>query len=45
MIARTYAELIAVLSDEEAGRILKGLIREFWGCGETGTPLLPYPSG
>lgn len=34
MFARTYAELAAVLPDEEAGRILKGLICEFWGCGE-----------
>ena len=34
MIARTYAELVAALSDEEAGRALKGLIYEFWGCGE-----------
>lgn len=34
MIARTYAELIAALSDGDAGRILKGLVCEFWGCGE-----------
>lgn len=34
MIARTFAELTAVLSDEDAGRILKGLIHEFWGYGE-----------
>lgn len=34
MIARTYAEMVAALSDEEAGRTLKGLVYEFWGCGE-----------
>ena len=34
MIARTFAEMTAALSDEDAGRILKGLINEFWGYGE-----------
>ena len=34
MIARTYAEMVAALSDEQAGRILRGLVYEFWGCGE-----------
>ena len=34
MIARTYAGLVAMLSDEEAGRVLKGLIHEFWNYGE-----------
>ena len=34
MIARIYAEMVAALSDEEAGRILRGLVYEFWGCGE-----------
>ena len=34
MIARTFAEMLAALSDQEAGRVLKGLICEFWGCGE-----------
>ena len=34
MIARTYADFLAALSDEEAGRTFKGLIYEFWGCGE-----------
>ena len=34
MIARTYAEFAAALSDEEAGRILKGLVYEFRGCSE-----------
>ena len=34
MIARIYAEMVAALSDEQAGRILRGLVYEFWGCGE-----------
>ena len=34
MIARIYAEVVAAMSDEEAGRTLKGLVYEFWGCGK-----------
>lgn len=34
MIPRIFAEITSALSDDDAGRILKGLIYEFWGCGE-----------